>query len=302
MSAAEPPPDDGLPPLREVIASFDLQARRSLGQNFILDLNLTRRIARLAAPLEGLTVVEIGPGPGGLTRALLMEGAGRVIAIERDPRCLPALEAIAAAYPGRLLIVHGDALETDIAGLAGPDLLGPDGAGPGRRAAIVANLPYNVASLLLVGWLESDPWPSWWERMVLMFQKEVAQRIVAEPGSKAYGRLSVLSQYRTTPRIRMTLPPQAFTPAPKVESCVVEFVPRPEPAPPCPIKTLARVTAAGFGQRRKMLRSSLQTLTPFAEVLLARAGIDPQRRAETLSVAEFARLAAAFEGSGVAGQ
>ena len=218
MSSSEPGSGDGLPPLREVIANFDLKARRSLGQNFILDLNLTRRIARLAAPLGDLTVVEIGPGPGGLTRALLMEGAGRVIVIERDPRCLPALEAISQAYPERLTIVQGDALEVDIASLV-------TGDGAGRRTAIVANLPYNVASLLLAGWLEQDPWPSWWERMVLMFQKEVAQRIVADPGSKAYGRLSVLSQYRTTPRIRMTLPPQAFTPAPKVDSCVVEFVP-----------------------------------------------------------------------------
>lgn len=279
------PTDDGLPPLRDVIASLDLQARKSLGQNFILDLNLTRRIARLAAPLEGKTIVEIGPGPGGLTRALLMEGASRVIAIERDARCLPALQMIADAYPGRLTIVRGDALETDI-----PALIGG-----GRTASIVANLPYNVASLLLVGWLEIEPWPPWWDRMVLMFQKEVAQRLVAEPASKAYGRLSVLTQYRATARIRMSLPPQAFTPPPKIESSVVEIVPRPAPAPPCSIKSLARVTAAGFGQRRKMLRSSLQTLTPFAELLLQRAGIDPQRRAETLSVAEFAQLAAAFE-------
>ena len=208
-----------------------------------------------------------------------------MIAIERDARCLPALQAIADAYPGRLTIVHGDALETDIARYVGA----------GQPAAIVANLPYNVATLLLVGWLEADVWPSWWSRMVLMFQKEVAQRLVADPNSKAYGRLSVLTQYRATARIRMTLPPQAFTPAPKVESCVVEIVPRALPAPPCPIKGLARITAAGFGQRRKMLRSSLQTLTPFAELLLQRAGIDPQRRAETLTVAEFARLAAALE-------
>jgi 16S rRNA (adenine1518-N6/adenine1519-N6)-dimethyltransferase len=285
MNPQESAPDDGLPPLRDVIASLDLQARRSLGQNFILDLNLTRRIARLAAPLDDLTVVEIGPGPGGLTRALLMEGAARVVAIERDGRCLPALQAISDAYPGRLTIVHGDALETDISRYVSP----------GQPAAIIANLPYNVATLLLVGWLEADVWPPWWSRMVLMFQKEVAQRLVAEPNSKAYGRLSVLTQYRAVPRIRMSLPPQAFTPAPKVESCVVEIVPRALPIPPCPIKGLARITAAGFGQRRKMLRSSLQTITPFAELLLQRAGIDPQRRAETLSVAEFAYLATALE-------
>ena len=276
--------DDGLPPLREVIAEHGLQAHKSLGQNFILDLNLTRRIARLAAPLETTTVVEIGPGPGGLTRALLMEGAKRVVAIERDRRCLPALEAISAAYPGRLMIVEGDALEVDI----------PKLVGAGEDAAIVANLPYNVATMLLVGWLEQEPWPPWWSRMALMFQKEVAQRIVATPGTKAYGRLAVLSQYRAQPRIRMTLPPAAFTPSPKVESAVVEFVPRAVPAPACPIKALARVTAAGFGQRRKMLRTSLQTLTPFAELLLRKAGIDGQRRAETLTVDEFATLAAAF--------
>lgn len=287
MSTADPTRDDGLPPLREVIASLDLQARRSLGQNFILDLNLTRRIARLAAPLDDLTIVEIGPGPGGLTRALLMEGAARVVAVERDTRCLPALQAISQAYPGRLTIIHGDALETDLA----------VHVGAGQPAAIVANLPYNVATLLLVGWLEAEKWPSWWDRMILMFQKEVAQRLVAEPNSKAYGRLSVLTQYRAVPRIRMSLPPQAFTPSPKVESCVVEIVPRAEPSPPCPIKALARITAAGFGQRRKMLRSSLQTITPFAELLLQRAGIDPERRAETLTVAEFATLANAFEGT-----
>ena len=276
---------DGLPPLREVIAAHYLAARKSLGQNFILDLNLTRRIARLAGPLEGRTVVEIGPGPGGLTRALLLEGAARVIAVERDPRCLPALHQIAARWPGRLEIIEGDALDVDLpARLAG------------TRATICANLPYNVASLLTVGWLEAEPWPPWWERAVLMFQKEVALRLVAEPGSKAYGRLSVLTQYRAVPRIRLSLPPQAFTPAPKVESSVVEIVPRPDPQPPCPVGTLSRLTAAGFGQRRKMLRSSLQALGPFAELALARTGIDPTRRAETLTIAEFATLAAAVGG------
>ena len=279
------PGDDGLPPLREVIAGLDLQARRSLGQNFILDLNLTRRIARLAAPLDHATAFEIGPGPGGLTRALLMEGAARVVAVERDPRCLPALEAIAAAYPGRLEVIQGDALETDLAAHLRPD----------AGAVIVANLPYNVATLLLVGWLEADPWPSWWGRMVLMFQREVAERIVAEPGSKAFGRLSVLAQYRCEARIVMSLPPEAFTPPPKVSSAVVEFIPRPSPRPVCSIAALGRLTQAAFGQRRKMLRVSLKQLTPMPELLLREAGIDPQKRAEQLSVEDFARLAAIYE-------
>jgi 16S rRNA (adenine1518-N6/adenine1519-N6)-dimethyltransferase len=278
---------DGLAPLREVIRTHEISARKSLGQNFILDLNLTRRIARIAGPLEGHTIVEVGPGPGGLTRALLLEGASRVVAVERDARCLAALTEIAERYPGRLEVHSADALDVLWPGLIG---------GGTGRAVICANLPYAIATLLLVGWLETEPWPPWWERAVLMFQKEVAERIVAAPGTKAYGRLAVIAQWRTKARIAMTLGPEAFTPPPKVASAVVELIPRPEPAPPCSVLTLGRVTAAAFGQRRKMLRSSLRQLTAMPELLLAKAGIDPTRRAEELEVADFARLAAALDG------
>jgi 16S rRNA (adenine1518-N6/adenine1519-N6)-dimethyltransferase len=272
---------DGLPPLREVIERHGLNAKKSLGQNFLLDLNLTRKIARLSGNLGDRTIVEIGPGPGGLTRALLMEGAKHVIAIERDARCLPALEEIAARYPGRLTVHSGDALEADW-----PALI----AGS-RPVTIAANLPYGIASQLLVRWLETEPWPPWFDRMVLMFQREVADRIVATPRTKAYGRLSVLAQWRTRAKTVMTLPPEAFTPAPKVASAVVEFTPIPMPEPQCRVATLARVTAAAFGQRRKMLRSSLKQLTAVPELLLREAGIAPERRAEELTIAEFARLA-----------
>jgi 16S rRNA (adenine1518-N6/adenine1519-N6)-dimethyltransferase len=278
MSAAGP---DGLPPLRDVIERYGLNAKKSLGQNFLLDLNLTRKIARLAGDLSERTVVEIGPGPGGLTRALLMEGAKHVIAIERDDRCLPALAEISARYPGRLEVHPADALD-----IRYPELIDRTSS-----ASIVANLPYGVASLLLVNWLETEPWPPWFDRMILMFQREVAERIVAQPNSKAYGRLSVLAQWRTEARIAMNLPPEAFTPPPKVSSAIVEFRPIPAPQPPCRVKTLARVTAAAFGQRRKMLRSSLKQITAFPELLLKRAELQPERRAEDLSVADFARLA-----------
>lgn len=281
---------DGLPPLREIIDSHGLRAKKSLGQNFLLDLNITRKIARAAGgalgDLSGRTVVEIGPGPGGLTRALLLEGAQRVIAIERDDRCLPVLQEIADRYPGRLDIHMGDALVADWVALTASV------AGP---VTIAANLPYGVASLLLIGWLESEPWPPWYDRMVLMFQREVAERIVAEPKSKAYGRLSVLSQWRTTARIIMNLPAEAFTPPPKVASAVVEFLPKAAPSPACSVKTLARVTAAAFGQRRKMLRASLKQLTPMPELLLKEAGIDPQKRAEELPVEAFATMAAIID-------
>ncbi|MDX2258538.1 MAG: 16S rRNA (adenine(1518)-N(6)/adenine(1519)-N(6))-dimethyltransferase RsmA [Hyphomicrobiaceae bacterium] len=276
--------DDGLPPLRETIARHGLDAKKSLGQNFILDLNLTRRIARLGAPLSGRTVVEVGPGPGGLTRALLMEGAGRVVAIERDDRCVPALAEIAAANPGRLDVVAGDALEADW-----PSLVAAGGAE--NRPIVIANLPYGIATSLLVGWLTTEPWPPWWARLVLMFQKEVAERIVATPGTKAYGRLSVLSQWRARPRIALTLKPEAFTPPPKVSSAVVVLDPILAPEPVCDARALGAVTAAAFGQRRKMLRQSLKALVPHPELLLARAGIDPTRRAETLTVTEFGTLA-----------
>jgi 16S rRNA (adenine1518-N6/adenine1519-N6)-dimethyltransferase len=269
-----------LPPLREVIRELGLSARKSLGQNFILDLNLTARIARSAGPLEGVTVIEIGPGPGGLTRSLLSEGATRVIAVEKDRRCLPALEAIAAYWPGQLTIIEGDALRIDWASLLNP----------GERARIVANLPYSVATPLLTGWLKTEPWPPWWNRMVLMFQREVADRIVAGRGEKAYGRLSILSQSRCDTRILFNLPARAFTPPPKVDSAVVEFLPRKEPLDRGHANTLERLTAAAFGQRRKMLRASLRALPGALEALEA-LGLEPTARAEEISVKDFCRLA-----------
>ncbi|MEW9834553.1 16S rRNA (adenine(1518)-N(6)/adenine(1519)-N(6))-dimethyltransferase RsmA [Mesorhizobium marinum] len=271
---------DGLPPLREVIERHGLQARKSLGQNFLLDLNLTGKIARAAGELSGSTVIEVGPGPGGLTRALLMHGAGRVVAIERDERCLAALAEVAAHYPGRLEVVSGDALKADFAALA-------DGA-PSR---IVANLPYNIGTELLVRWLTLPQWPPFYQSMTLMFQREVAQRIVAKPASDAYGRLGVLAGWRTEARIAFDVPPQAFTPPPKVTSSVVHLVPRETPLP-ADVKALGRVTEAAFGQRRKMLRQSLKGLG--GDRLLEAAGIDGTRRAETLDVEEFVRLANAL--------
>lgn len=272
--------DDGLPPLREVIARHGLQARKNLGQNFLFDLNLTRRIARAAQPLDGFTVIEIGPGPGGLTRALLMEEATEVIAIERDERAMAALEEISLAYPGRLALVAGDALQVDYAALSG------------GRAKIVANLPYNIATELLTGWLTAEPWPPWFASLTLMFQKEVAERIAASPGGKTYGRLSVLAQYRCTAKKLFDVNRSAFTPAPKVTSSIIQLVPRLLPAPACNLKVLERVTASAFGQRRKMLRSSLKTLLADPEKLLTEAGIDPELRAEQVPVEGFARMAA----------
>jgi 16S rRNA (adenine1518-N6/adenine1519-N6)-dimethyltransferase len=285
---AKPSPatPDGLPPLGEVIRGLELTARKSLGQNFILDLNLTRRIARAAGALAERTVVEVGPGPGGLTRALLLEGARQIIAIERDRRCAPALAAIAERYPGRLNLCFADALDTDWSKVAAA---APD------RPLIVANLPYNVATLLLVTWLESQPWPPWYQRMVLMFQKEVALRITAKPATKAYGRLAVIAQWRARVRLLFTIRPEAFTPPPAVDSALVEFLPIERPQPACTAASLARVTGAAFGQRRKMLRQSLKPLVADAEALLAAAAIDSTRRGETLGVAEFARLAYVLE-------
>jgi 16S rRNA (adenine1518-N6/adenine1519-N6)-dimethyltransferase len=265
-----------------VIRDLRLSAKKSLGQNFLLDFNLTRRIARAAGPLDGVSVVEVGPGPGGLTRALLLEGAARVVAVEKDERCPPALADIAARYPGRLDIVAADAREVDYAALA----LSPP-------ARIVANLPYSVATPLLVSWLKSAPWPPWFDRLVLMFQREVAERIVALPGGKDYGRLAVLSQWRSAPRILFTIPAAAFTPRPKVDSALVDLVPRPSPTP-CDVAMLEKVTAAAFGQRRKMLRSALRRIAPNSEALLASLDIDPKARAEELEVGEFCRIANAI--------
>jgi len=270
---------DDLPPLREVIRRHGLSARKSLGQNFLLDLNLTARIARAAAPLDDATVIEVGPGPGGLTRALLALGARRVIAVERDERAIPALEEIAARYPGRLTIVHADAMTFDPRPLLG-----------GARAKIVANLPYNVATALLVGWLGVEPWPPWYGMMVLMFQREVAERIVARESEEAYGRLAVLANWRAETKILFDISPSAFVPPPKVTSSVVRLIPRAAPEP-CDRRALERVAAAAFGQRRKMLRQSLKSLGVDPAALAAAAGIDPARRAETVPVSGFVAMA-----------
>jgi 16S rRNA (adenine1518-N6/adenine1519-N6)-dimethyltransferase len=273
---------DDLPPLRDVIRRHGLTPKKSLGQNFLFDLNLTARIARAAEPLENITVVEIGPGPGGLTRALLTLGARRVIAIERDQRAIAALEEIAARYPGRLDIVAGDALAVDPVEHLGPE-----------RARVVANLPYNIATALLVEWLTVEPWPPWYDSLILMFQREVAERIVATPGSKTYGRLSVLAGWRTEARILFDVAPSAFVPPPKVTSTVVRLTPRQIPLTCDPI-ALQRVTEAAFGQRRKMLRQSLKTLGMDAAALLAGAGIEPTARAEEIPVEGFVALARVF--------
>jgi 16S rRNA (adenine1518-N6/adenine1519-N6)-dimethyltransferase len=274
---------EALPPLREVIAAHGLAAKKSLGQNFLLDLNLTRRIARSGGPLEDCHVIEIGPGPGGLTRALLMEGAKRLTVVERDARAIPALEEITAAAGGRLTIVEGDALAIDQAALA-------TGSDPVR---IVANLPYNIATPLLTGWLCSDPWPSWWRSLTLMFQREVAERIAAQPGSKTYGRISVLAGWRCTAQILFDVAPSAFTPPPKVTSSIVRLEPRADAARLKPA-ALEAVTAAAFGQRRKMLRSSLKSIWPQPEPILRRLDIDPAQRAEALPVADFVRIAQVY--------
>jgi 16S rRNA (adenine1518-N6/adenine1519-N6)-dimethyltransferase len=273
---------DGLPPLREIIRRHGLVARKSLGQNFLFDLNLTARIARAAGPLENVTVYEIGPGPGGLTRALLSLGAARVIAVERDDRAIAALRDIAAAYPNRLEIVSADALTFD------PQLR--LASGPVR---IVANLPYNIATALLVNWLSIEPWPPWYESAVLMFQREVAERIVAAPSSKSYGRLSVFAQWRCEVRILFDINASAFVPPPKVKSSLVRFVPRAEPMA-CDRRLLEAVTQAAFGQRRKMLRQSLRSLGADVPALLAVAGLDPTGRAEDVSIEEFVLLARAL--------
>lgn len=268
---------DGLPPLRDVIARHGLDAKKALGQNFLLDLNLTQKIARTAGPLEGVTVIEVGPGPGGLTRAILSLGAKKVIAIERDSRCLPALAEISDFYPGRLEVVEGDALKTRFEELVTE--------GPVK---IIANLPYNVGTQLLVNWLLPKAWPPFYQSMTLMFQREVGLRIVAEADDDHYGRLGVLCGWRTNARMAFDVPPQAFSPPPKVTSSVVHLEPLENPIP-CSAEALEKVTMAAFGQRRKMLRQSVKSIG--GEALLAKAEIDPKRRAETLSVEEFCRLA-----------
>ena len=272
---------DGLPPLRDVIASYDLVAKRQLGQNFLLDLNLTAKIARLAGDLSGSDVLEIGPGPGGLTRGLLVEGARRVVAVEKDPRCIAALQEIAAAYPGRLEVVEGDAMQVDMAALLSPPV------------RIAANLPYNVGTELLIRWLTPKIWPPFWTSMTLMFQREVALRITAKVGDDHYGRLAILCQWRSDAKIVMHLPPEAFTPAPKVHSAVVHLTRLEEPRFPADPKTLSRVVAAAFGQRRKMLRSSLKPLGGDVEALLLAANIPPTARADEIELERFCALARA---------
>ncbi len=275
---------DNLPPLRDVIAAHDLAAKKSLGQNFLLDLNLTAKIARLAGDLSGSDVLEIGPGPGGLTRGLLAEGARRVLAIEKDPRCMPVMAEIAAAYPDRLQAINGDALDINpLAHLTPP-------------IKVAANLPYNVGTELLVRWLTPPTWPPFWTSLTLMFQREVAQRIVAQPGSKAYGRLALLAQWRSDPRIVMDLPPEAFSPPPKVSSAVVHLTALPAPRFEADAGTLNRVVAAAFNQRRKMLRSALKSLDPAIEDHLNAVGIKPTERAEQVSLEEFCTLARSLKG------
>ena len=274
---------DTLPPLREVIAAHGIVAKKGLGQNFLLDLNLTARIARAAGDLTACDVLEVGPGPGGLTRGLLAEGARHVLAIEKDPRCLPALAEIATAYPGRLTIVAGDALEVDALAHLTPPI------------RICANLPYNIGTELLVRWLTPPDWPPFWTSLTLMFQREVAERIVAAPGTKAYGRLAILAQWRCEARIVLDLPPQAFTPPPKVSSAVVHLTALPTPRHPADPATLGRVVAAAFNQRRKMLRAALRGLSPEIERHLIAAGISPTDRAEQVGLAAFCALARSLD-------
>ena len=274
---------DTLPPLRQVIADHGLSARKSLGQNFLLDLNLTAKIARQAGDLTGCDVLEIGPGPGGLTRGLLSEGARRVVAIEKDTRCLPALDEIAKAYPERLEVLNADALEINPLDHLTPPI------------KVAANLPYNVGTELLIRWLTPPDWPPFWQSLTLMFQREVADRIVAQPGSKAYGRLAILAQWRADARIVMQLPPGAFTPPPKVSSAVVHLTALPEPRFPADAKILERVVARAFNQRRKMLRAALKGMAPDIEDRLLAASIQPTDRAETVDLEQFCALARSFE-------
>ncbi|MGR3636510.1 MAG: 16S rRNA (adenine(1518)-N(6)/adenine(1519)-N(6))-dimethyltransferase RsmA [Shimia sp.] len=274
---------DDLPPLREVITTHGLSARKSLGQNFLLDLNLTAKIARRAGELSDCDILEIGPGPGGLTRGLLAEGARKVLAIEKDDRCMPALAEIADAYPGQLEVINGDALEIDPLSHLTPPI------------RVAANLPYNVGTELLVRWLTPKEWPPYWQSLTLMFQREVAERIIATPGSKAYGRLALLAQWRADAKIVMSLPPEAFSPPPKVHSAVVHLTALPEPRFPADAATLSRIVAAAFNQRRKMLRGSLKGQAPDIEDRLLSAGIKPTDRAEQVGLEQFCALARTFE-------
>jgi 16S rRNA (adenine1518-N6/adenine1519-N6)-dimethyltransferase len=278
---------DALPPLRDVIRAHDLRAKKSFGQNFLLDLNLTGRIARAAGDVSGADVLEVGPGPGGLTRGLLAEGARRVLAIEKDPRCLPALAEVASAYPGRLVVIEGDALEVDALVHLTPPI------------KIVANLPYNVGTELLIRWMTPKDWPPFWDSLTLMFQREVAERIVARPGTKAYGRLALMVQWRADARIVLSLPPEAFTPAPKVSSAVVHITRLDTPRFEANAKTLERVIAAGFNQRRKMLRAALRGVHPDIEALLVTAGIAPTARAEEIGLERWCCLARCLDGTQV---
>ena len=275
---------DALPPLREVIATHGIAAKKALGQNFLLDLNLTAKIARQAGDLAACDVLEIGPGPGGLTRGLLAEGARRVLAIEKDARCLPALAQIAAACPGRLQVIHGDALEVNPLEHLTPPI------------RVAANLPYNVGTELLIRWLTPPDWPPFWQSLTLMFQREVAERIVAQPGSKAYGRLALLAQWRCEARIVLTLPPEAFTPPPKVSSAVVHLTALPAPRYPADPRVLERVIAMAFNQRRKMMRAACKGLVPDLEDHLIAAGIKPTERAETVGLEQFCALARSIKG------
>ena len=270
---------DGLPPLREVVRSHDLVAKKQLGQNFLLDLNLTAKIARMAGNFAECDVLEVGPGPGGLTRGLLVEGARRVLAVEKDPRCMAALAEIGAVYPGRLAVINADALEVDVLEHLTPPV------------RIVSNLPYNVGTELLIRWLTPAVWPPFWESLTLMFQKEVAERIVAKPRGEHYGRLALLVQWRCDAKIVMHLPPEAFTPAPKVHSAVVHLTRLAEPRYPADAAVLNRITSMAFNQRRKMLRSSLKGMGAGIEAQLVAAGIEPTARAEEISLEKFCALA-----------
>lgn len=278
------PENTELPPIRDVIATYDLGARKSLGQHFLLDLNLTRKIARAAGPLEGTTVIEVGPGPGALTRSLLSEGAKRVIAIERDVRCLAALADIERCFPNRLQVVAGDARQIDERAVIGSQ--------SDNAVRIAANLPYNIGTALLIKWLR-QPWPPFWSSLTLMFQREVAERIVAGPATPSYGRLSVLAHWRSRPRILFAVPSTAFVPQPKVNSSVVRFEPLAEPVAPAHLESLEVITAAAFGQRRKMIRQSLKAL--LSEAKIEAAGVDPRARAEQLDISELASLARALD-------